>query len=112
MSARTRSFALRVLRLCGELHGDYVVEHVGKQLLRAASSLAANFRAACHAKSSMDFFSKLKMCEEKSVVACFWLDFILDGQLRAGTQIESLKTEAYELASILSKTCLTLNHRK
>ena len=112
MSARTRSFALRVLRLCGELHGDYVVEHVGKQVLKAASSVAANFRAACHAKSSSDFFSKLKMCEEKSIAACFWLDFIIDGQLKEGAQIESLKTEAYELASILSKTCLTLNNRK
>ena len=111
MSARTSSFTLRVLRLCGNLHGDYVVEHVGKQLLRAASSLAANFRAACHAKSSSDFFSKLKMCEEKSVVACFWLDFIIEGQLCVESQIEELKTEAYELTSILSKTCQTLNNR-
>ncbi|MDO5470601.1 MAG: four helix bundle protein [Akkermansia sp.] len=92
MSARTRSFALQVLRLCGELHGDYVVEHVGKQLLRAASSLAANFRAACHAKSSPDCFSKLKMCEEKSVVACFWL-------------------EANEIAAIISASCVTARAR-
>lgn len=82
MSARTRSFALQVLRLCGELHGDYVVEHVGKQLLRAA----------CHAKSSPDFFSKLKMCEEKSVVACFWL-------------------EANEIAAIISASCVTARAR-
>ena len=112
MSARTRSFALRVLRLCSTLHGDYIVEHVGRQLLRSASSLAANFRSACHAKSSPDFFSKLKLCEEKSIVSCFWLDFIIDGQLCEGSQIESLKTEAHELASILSKTCMTLNNRK
>ena len=105
MTARTRGFALLVLRLCSMLHGRYEVEHVGKQLLREASSVAANFRAAGHAKSSADFYAKLKSCEEKAVAACFWLEFIRDGNLLPEDRVVDLVSEAQELVAILASAC-------
>ena len=105
MTARTRIFALRVLRLCSCLHGRYEVEHVGKQMLRAASSVAANFRAAGYAKSAADFYSKLKSCEEKAVAACFWLEFIRDGNLLPAESVEELLSEVQELVAIIAGAC-------
>ena len=109
MQQRTQAFTLSVLSLCRLLHGCYEWEHVGKQLLRSASSVAANIRAAYHAKSSADFVAKYKLCEEKAVVACFWMDFIIDGNLLEKTDsLSQLRDEAHAIAALISKTCITL----
>lgn len=109
MTARTRSFALRVIGLCSGLHGRYEVEHVGKQLLRSATSVAANFRAAGYAKSSADFYAKLKSCEEKAVAACFWLEFIRDGNMLPEERVVGLISEVQGLVAILASACRKSN---
>lgn len=86
----TRALALRVPGVCRLLHGKYELEHVGKQLLRAATGVASNIRAVYHAKSSLDFAAKYKLCEERAVLTCFWLDFIVAGNLSDDASLPEL----------------------
>ena len=112
LAQRTRAFALAILSLCKNLHNGYESEHIGHQLLRCATSAAANFRAACHAKSSADFYAKLKICEEKAILAKFWLDFIVDGNLFPAEHIHELRAEAEHIARIFASSCRTLAEKK
>lgn len=112
MTDRTRNFALPVFRLCKSLHGCYEMEHVGRQLLRSATSVAANFRAACYAKSTQDFYAKIKTCEEKTDVACFWLEFIADGELLPADCVSEIRCEAVSIAGIIAAACKTVHAKK
>lgn len=96
MSARTRSFALQVLRLCGELHGDYVVEH---------------YRVAQHAISTKDFFNKMKVCEAEADETCYWLQLLVDGGMVASSRMNNIIQDANEIAAIISASCVTARAR-
>ena len=108
MTRRTKEFALRVLRMCSSsLKENYERVHVGHQLFRCATSVAANFRAACHAKSSADFLQKMKICEEEADEACFWIDFAVSAKFISEPMAAPLVAEAHEIACIISATCKT-----
>lgn len=77
MTDRTRNFALPVFRLCKSLHGCYEMEHVGRRLLRSATSVAANFRAACYAKSTQVFMQKSKLVKKKRMLLVFGWSLLL-----------------------------------
>lgn len=63
---RTKQLGLRVIKVVEALPKNLVTEVIGKQLLRSATSIGANYRAACRAKSAPDIINKLKMVEEES----------------------------------------------
>ena len=112
MTRRTKEFALRVLRMCSTtLKGGYEREHVGHQLFRCATSVAANFRAACHAKSSVDFLQKMKICEEEADESWFWIDFAVTAEFITIPMASALMSEAHEIACIISATCKTARAR-
>jgi len=77
------------------------VEVIIYQLLKASTSVAANYRAACRAKSRADFINKLKIVEEESDESLFWLEFIADLNLMDFKLLENLLKEANELVAIL-----------
>ena len=75
--ARTRAYALRVIRLVRSLPRDVAGDVIGRQLLRSATSVGANYRPACRARSSADFIAKLKIVEEEADESLYWLDLLV-----------------------------------
>lgn len=68
MKLRTKAFALRVIKVASTVSGDFVGRRLGDQLLRAGTSVAANYRAACRARSKAEFMSKLGIAEEAKLM--------------------------------------------
>ena len=70
------------------------------QLMRSGTSVAANYRAACRARSKLEFIAKLGTVEEEADETAFWLELIIEGELLSAKQIEPLLVEAIELVAI------------
>ena len=108
LKARTKEFALDVVCLCAELPTVPEIGHVRGQLQRTATSVAANYRAACRGKSKADFIAKLGTVEEEADESAFWLEFIEDLRTRRNLQFDDrtlselnrLKDEAGQLVAI------------
>jgi len=77
---------------------------IGKQLLRSATSVGANYRAACRARSKQEFISKIKIVEEESDETLYWLELIQELKLFRIEQISELIKEADELTAIFTST--------
>ena len=104
---RTLEFGLRIVRLCQYLQGHPVAEVLGKQLLRCGTSVGANYRAACLAKSPADFVSKVKICEEESDEAIYWLELLMRSGEVDAARLKPLQDEAAELRNIMSASAIT-----
>jgi len=98
---RTKKFALRVIKLVRELEKDSIGRIIGKQLLRSATSIAANYRGVCRAKSVKDFIAKLAVVIEEADETIFWLEIISEADLIKKILIEDLLKEANELTAIM-----------
>ena len=107
LTQRTRTFALRVFKLCTSLPNTPEAFHIRDQLFRCASSVAANYRASGRAKSDKDYLNKLKICEEESDEAEFWMDMLVACDLVPKHKIEALMREASELTAIITASCIT-----
>jgi four helix bundle protein len=100
MIARTKQFALRTMKLVGALPKTIQGRAVGSQLMRRRTSVAANYRAACRARSKAEFIAKLGTVEEEADESAFWLELIIEGELLAPAQVQPLLLEASELVAI------------
>lgn len=80
LKRRTKKFGLDVIRLVERLPKDEVGRVLGRQLLRSGTSVGANYRAACRAKSCADFISKLGNVEEEADESGFWPEMLVDAQ--------------------------------
>ena len=98
---RTRALALRVIRLVESLPRGRTADVIGRQLLRSGTSVGANYRAACRAKSTRDFAAKMGVVEEEADEVLYWLELLLDSQLVKGERLTSLMAEADELLAIV-----------
>ena len=113
LKKRTKDFALQVLRLCQALPKNYMGDAVGKQLLRSATSVAANYRAACRARSQAEFSAKLQIVIEEADESAFWLELIEESGLLPAERLSDLRKEADELTAIFvsSRKTVTRNLR-
>ena len=104
LKARTKEFALRVIRLVDALPNTVKGRAIANQILRSATSIAANYRAACRARSRAEFIAKIGVVEEEEEAdeTAFWLELIIDSNIRGETQIEPLLKEASELVAIMA----------
>ena len=107
LQSRTKNFALRVFKMVEKLPKSKGVEVIIYQLIKASTSVAANYRAACRAKSRADFINKLKIVEEESDESLFWLEFIADLNLMDFKLLENLLKEANELVAIFTAAIKT-----
>jgi four helix bundle protein len=101
LKQRTKSFALRVMKLVDHLPDNRKGRVLGDQLLRSATSVAANYRAACRARSTAEFIAKLGNVLEEADESALWLELITDGALLERTRTNALLTEADELTAII-----------
>jgi len=97
---RTKQFALRVMKLVEALPSTIQGRAIGNQIMRSGTSVAANYRAACRARSKLEFVAKLGTVEEEADETAFWLELIVEGNLISAKQIEPLLKEATELVAI------------
>ncbi len=99
---RFKKFVLNIVNLCDQLPNNTAVIVFSKQLIRCSSSMGANYRASCRAKSSADFINKLKIVEEETDEAIYFLDLLNEiSPNKTKTVIEKLIKEANELLSIV-----------
>jgi four helix bundle protein len=99
---RTKTFALRSLRLVDHLPGTTSGRAIGNQLVRSATSVGANYRAACRARSRAEFAAKLGIVAEEADESVYWLELISEGKLVTNPKIEDLLSEANELTAIFT----------
>jgi four helix bundle protein len=98
--ARTRGFAISVIRYSVRLPRNTELQIIARQLMRAATSVGANYRAACRAKSRADFVAKMSIVEEEADESLYWLDLLGELQPKADANIAVLRREADELVAI------------
>lgn len=102
LKERTQEFALRVIRLTRALPNSAEGWVLGKQLLRAGTSVGANYRSCQRGKSRADFIAKLAVAEEEADESCYWLELIIAAGLLPRDRVEPLLKEAREITAILT----------
>ncbi|MCG6535283.1 MAG: four helix bundle protein [Syntrophales bacterium LBB04] len=101
LKERTQRFAIEVIRFCGGLAKTQEMSIIGKQLIRSASSVGANYRAVCRAKSKADFIAKLSIVEEEADESMYWFELLEGLGLRENADLKRLKDEAAQLVAIV-----------
>jgi four helix bundle protein len=99
---RTKQFSLRIIRFGKSLKGDDIDKILVRQLIRSATSVAANYRAAIKAKSKKDFIYKLNVIEEEADESYFWLELIAETEIIKADKLSLLINEARELTAIFT----------
>src|SRR5579862_9873783 len=99
---RTKNFALRVIRLFRSLPYRTDTQVLGKQLLRCGTSVAANYRAVCRARSKAEFIAKIGVVAEAADEAVLWLELLIESGIITPDKASELLAEARELAAIFT----------
>ena len=102
MLQRTKSFALRIMKLVDALPRTAAGRAIGNQLIRSGTSVPANYRAACRGRSKAEFIAKLGIVEEEADESAFWMELIMDGRLLKEHRVRTLYQEAGEITAIVS----------
>src|SRR3989338_7063876 len=108
---RTKQFGLHVIRLLDDLPSQRTTDVLARQLLRAATSIGANYRAACRGISTADVIAKLDIVEEETDEALYWLEVLVEAGLVAQSKAVGLIAEADELLSMTVASIKTLRSR-
>jgi four helix bundle protein len=100
LKQRTKAFAVRIVKLVDSLPRTPAGNVLGRQLLRSGTSVGANYRAACRAKSSADFISKMGTVEEEADETGYWMELLVEAGVVKPAKLELLLREANELVAI------------
>lgn len=100
LKKRTKTFALRIVKLVESLPNTQTARVLGKQLLRCGTSVAANYRTSCRARSKADFISKMGIVEEETDESAFWIEMLIDTNLVKENLVSDLLDEAEQLTKI------------
>jgi len=101
LKKRTKEFALRIIKLADALPKTTVGHIVAKQVIRAGTSVGANYRAVCRARSKAEFISKLGIVIEEADECMFWLEIIIESNLMKKELVEPLLKETHEIVAIM-----------
>ncbi len=112
MKKRTKEFAKEIIRLCRKLPDDREGRLIGNQIFRSGTSVAANYRAACRARSKADFISKLAIVEEEADETLFWLELIDEMEIIDKTSLDALIQENDEIIAIIVSSIKTVRENK
>jgi four helix bundle protein len=112
MRKRTKTFALRCVKLASTFHRGPVGEVVARQLVKSSTSVASNYSASCAARSHADFLNKLGIVEEEADESVFWIDFAADAGLTKRKLVEQLILEGREILAIIIASQKTAKARR
>ena len=104
---RTRVFAGEIVRLVEAMPRSRSADVIGNQLMRAGTSVAANYRSACRARSRREFIAKMGIVEEEADETELWLDFAAEQRLGPPQRVEALREEAEQLVAIVVSSIRT-----
>ena len=110
LKKRTKQFGLRCIVVVEALPNTRTGDVIGRQLLRSATSVGANYRSACRGRSKPDFISKVGIAIEETDEALYWLELIVEAKLLPARQLTSLIKEADEIVAILTASSKTAKH--
>ncbi len=97
---RTKQLGLRVIRLSQALPRNREGDVIGGQLLRSGTSIGANYRAACRAKSTADYINKLKIVEEEADETIYWLELLVEAKIIPEANLADLISEVDEIVAM------------
>lgn len=112
LKSRTKQLALRVVRLVESLPQARTSNVIGNQLLRSGTSVGANYRAACRAKSTADFINKLAIVEEEADESIYWIELLVESNQVKLNLVESLLVEINEILAIIVSAIRTSKTRR
>lgn len=104
LKARTKVFALNIIKLVKSMPEDRIGRVLGNQILRSRTSVAANYRSACKARSKADFISKITVVEEEADETTLWLELIMESETLINDFIKLLHKESNELTAIFTSS--------
>ncbi|MBI3158432.1 MAG: four helix bundle protein [Chloroflexi bacterium] len=107
LKKRTKDFGLRVIRLVDVLPTSRTANHIGQQLMRSATSVGANYRAACRGRSKAEFVAKAGIAIEEADESLYWMELLTEAKLVSEEKLKDLMKEANELVAILTATVKT-----
>lgn len=111
LKKRTKQFALRNIKLFQALPKTEEAKILGKQLLRSSTSVAANYRSVCSARSSAEFIAKLGIVIEEADETVFWLEILIESEIITEKQAGNLLKEANEILYIMSASKTTFKEQ-
>ena len=111
LKKRTQDFDFDCWKLCTVFPKTREYDAWVRKLIRSSSSVGANYRAACRAKSDRDFINKLKIVEEEADETMYWLELFLKTEIGSNELLETLKKEANELLAITVSSIITVRKR-
>jgi four helix bundle protein len=112
LKARTKRFALQVMQLIDRLPNTVKGRVVAYQLMKAATSVGANYRATCRGRSHAEFFSKLSTVVEESDECCYWLELIMEDGLIPAEEVKEIYQEADEITAIMTASHKTAQNKR
>ena len=101
MKGRTKALGLRVMKMIDSLPDSVSGRAIANQIVRSATSVGANYRAALRGRSKKEFAAKIGVALEECDETAYWLELIAEGELLSPDRVESLHKEADELCAIL-----------
>jgi four helix bundle protein len=112
LKQRTKLFALRVMKLVDALPATKSGNAIGNQLVRSGTSVGANYRASCRARSKAEFIAKIGVVEEEADETAFWMELIVDGGLLPEAKVVALLKEASELTAIMASSRISASRHR
>ena len=105
LKARTKTFALRIIKLTRAIpKNDDAGRVIAKQIVRSGTSVAANYRASCRARSQAEFIAKIGTVEEEADETALWIELLVESDIMSARKLSALLTEANELTAIMASS--------
>ncbi len=111
LKGRTKKFALKIIELIESLPKKKTADVIGRQLLEAGTSVGANYRAACRARSLADFISKMGIVEEEADETIYWMELLIESGLVQKDDISHLLEEANQILAMTVSSIKTAKSR-
>jgi four helix bundle protein len=112
LKQRTFRFALRIIRLVQALPDNVIGRAIGNQLIRSGTSVGANYRSACKARSRAEFIARLGIAEEEADESTHWMELLIESKVMQAKRIRTLYQEATELVAILAASRKTATRNR
>lgn len=109
---RTKSFVLEAIKFYQSIPKTEEAKIIGRQFMRSSSSVGANYRAACRARSKAEFFSKLSIVVEEADETAFWLEILIEAEITNNENANRLLNEVSEILAIMAKARKTVSDKK
>ncbi|MDX6183809.1 four helix bundle protein [Flavobacterium sp. Fl-33] len=111
MKLRTKKFSLTIIDLAEKLPTTYIVKVIANQIVRSGTSVGANYRAVCRARSDKEFIAKMNIVLEEADETLFWLEIIKEKDWSDKSELEIIWKEGNQLTAIFVSSLKTVNNR-